>query len=147
MAGNFFAVSSGDVVCSTTPTTILQVRSLANVGRMVRKITITGKSAAGDTNAPSKVRVTTSGQTGTCSAATEGLPPTGETPVGSSKITFTVEPTTPVAAGYQRSVSPMGKDVIVFDPPRRIPGGQALNVEITAAAGTPTFNVEADLEE
>lgn len=148
MAGNYFGTSSGEVTCSTTPTTILQIRAAANVGRHVRKIVVEGREAAGGTESPGTVELLTSGSTGTGSAVTEGTPASGETLQGSSKHTFTVEPTTPVATGQKRSVYPSGGvGVFLFDPPLRIPGGQAINVRVTAASATPKFQATADAEE
>lgn len=153
MAGNRFSVSTGPVATSTTPKSVLQIKAATNVGVLLRRLTLTGTTAANSTDPPAKVRLTRTASGGafgtfTPITPTKDEPALAETIQATAGHTATVEPTTSTTGtNRQWQVSPLSGAIMIFEPPLRIPGGASLNVEITAGSGTPQFDTEAVCEE
>jgi hypothetical protein len=146
-------VSSGEVVMvAATAKTVLQIKAPANQRLVIKRLEVMGKQPAGGTDTPSKIRLTRSTAnfgTATGAATTDkNNPSNGETLQGTYGYNFTAEPTSPTDAGRTWEVNPqLGViDDLVQDKWIEVPGGQAINVEITAAA-TPTWVVDAFVEE
>lgn len=150
MAGNRFTVNSDAVATSTTPKSVLQVKAASNVPLLLTKIAVTGNAAAGGTDSPATVRLTRSTASfGTFTSATPAKddPARAETLQLTAGYNATVEPTSPTYTSKKRYCPPAGSVIWVLDPPVIVPGGNAINVEITAAAGTPSFITEVEGEE
>lgn len=152
MAGVLANATSGEVaLVAATPKTVLQIKAAANQRVLLKALRITGKAAAGGTDTPVKVRLTRSTAnfgTGTAVTPNKNDPTDDETLQTTVAKDFSVEPTTPTDAGVWWEVQPQS-GVIEFLPPGmeiKIPGGQALNVEMTST-GTPTLAVSALYEE
>lgn len=152
MAGLLCHVNSGEVaLVAATAKTVLQIKAATNQRVLLRGLKIMGKSPAGGTDTPVKVRLTRStANFGTFTGATpnKNNPSNGETVQTTCGANATAEPTTPTDGGMWWEVQPQS-GVIEFLPPGmevQIPGGQALNVECTSAA-TPTVMITASFEE
>lgn len=152
MAGLKLAVNSGEVtLVAATPKTILQVKAPANQRLKIANISILGKSPAGGTDTPVKVRVTRSTAsfgTGTAATPSKRNPSDPETIQSTAFANFTVEPTTPTDGGVWWEVQPQS-GIIQFMPPEymmEVPGGQSLNLEATSVA-TPTLLCVIQYEE
>ena len=154
MAGILLNITSVEqALVANTAKTVLQIKAPANQRVIVKAVKFFGKAAAGGTGVPIKVRLTRStanfGTAGTTQAVISKNDPTDDetvqTTVGGN---FTAEPTTPTDAGLQYEV-PDQSGIIEFLPPGqeiKIPGGQALNIEMTST-GTPTVIAQAICEE
>lgn len=151
MAGLLLSVTSGELaLVAATPKTVLQIKAPANQRLTLRTFSAFGKSAAGGTDVPVKVRFTrSSANFGTGFGATVGKanPSNGETAQGTYTV-LSAEPTSPSDGGYFDEFNPQSGLVIPFPPGMefQIPGGQALNIELTSA-GTPTVVVTCMVEE
>jgi hypothetical protein len=151
MAGLSLNATSGEVaLVASTAKTCLQLKAPANQKLKLRTLSLLGKQAAGGTDAPVKVRLTTSSANfGSGSGATVGKlnPGDAETPQGTYTVLGT-EPTSPTDSGYLLEFSPQSGLIVPFPPGLEIPipGGHALNIELTSSA-TPTVVVTATVEE
>lgn len=152
MAGLIWTANSGEVTLSAaTAKTVLQVKAPSNQRVTLKTLSILGKQSAGGTDAVCKVRITRStANFGTGTAATPGKTDTAwaETIQSTVAGNFTVEPTSPTDTGLWYEVQPQSGLIVPFPPGQepRIPGGAALNVEITSS-GTPTLLVTVTAEE
>ncbi len=154
MAGLLLTGNSGScTLVALTAKTILQIKMPANQRGVVRTIKLFGESAAGGTDVPCKVRLTYSTTNfGTGSAVTPGKndPGMAETVQSVWKGNFSAEPTSPTDMGSAYRFQPqLGViEPFYFGQEVRIPGGYALNVEVTSASGqTPTVMAVAVLDE
>ncbi len=152
MAGLICTVNSDEVaLVAATPKTVLSIKAAANHRVVLKSLSVFGKSAAGGTDTPLKVKLTRStANFGTGSSATPGkhnpsLPETVQTTCYSN---FTVEPTTPADSGVWFEVQPQSGLInpAAFGGEVEIPGGNALNIELTSIA-TPTVLVSATFAE
>lgn len=152
MAGNRFTANSGSVATSTTPKSVIQVKAAANVAVLVHKLTLVGNAAFGGTDSPADVRLTRVASGGAFGTWTGSItlakddPARAETLQATASYNATGEPTS-TATGKAVKVNPETGYSRVFDPPLIIPGGASLQVEITAAAVTPSFQTELECEE
>ncbi len=152
MAGLVCSATSGEVaLVAATAKTVLQIKAPTNQRVTMKKLVITGKQAAGGTDAPVLVRLTRSTAnfgTGTGVTPIKLDPGMGETVQSTSAKNFTVEPTSPTDALMSFEVQPQSGIIepYGFGAEPKIPGGQSLNIELTSAA-TPTLTVTAIFEE
>jgi hypothetical protein len=154
MAGLKLSVTSGEVaLVAATAKTLLQIKAPTNQRVLVKGLKVMGKSAAGGTDTPVKIRVTSSsanfGTAGATPTPGKRNPSNGETPQSTVGSNFSAEPTSPTDRGVLYEVSPQSGVIepFPFDNPYEIPGGQSLQVEATAPVGTPTIAVTLDYEE
>lgn len=152
MAGLNTFVNSGEVAfVAATPKTALQIKAPANQRLKIKGVKILGKQPAGGTDTPVKVRITRSTAnfgTGTGATFAKQDPSQTETVQATAASNFTVEPTSPTDGGLWWEVQPQA-GVIEFLPTGLeilIPGGQAVNFEVTSPA-TPTLAITAICEE
>lgn len=140
MAGMLLSATSGErSLVAATAQTVLQVVAPANQRLKIRQIKVLGKQSAGGTDQPAKMRLTRStGSFGTRTAVTPGKfdPGSAETVQSTAFSTFTVEPTSPADLGDWSEVQLQVGLILPFPPGMEviIPGGNALNVELTAPA-------------
>jgi len=152
MAGLILHANSGEVsLAASTPKTVLQIKAPTNQRLVLTSLRLLGKQPAGGTDTPVKVRITRStANFGTGSAVTPAKndPTDSETVQSTAAGNFTVEPTSPTDGGLWYEFSPQAGIIEPFAPGQeiKIPGGQALNVECTAAA-TATVLVTATYQE
>jgi hypothetical protein len=152
MAGVLAHVNSGEfALVGATPKTGLQIKAAAQQRAIVSSIRLMGKQPAGGTDTPVKVRLTRStANFGTGSVCTPGKndPSDSETLQTTVAGNFTVEPTTPTDGGLWWEVQPQAGVIELLMPGQeiKVPGGQALNIELTSAA-TPTVLVCASYTE
>ena len=153
MAGILFHATSGEVAASTAPKTFLQIKAATNQRALVRGIRIFGKQPAGGLDTPVKIRLTRStsnfGTAGVAAVAAKNNPSASETLQTTCGANFGTEPTSPSDTGILYEVQPQSGviEFLPFDEPWPIPGGNALNFEVTAASGTPTLAITAICEE
>jgi len=150
MAGLYLNVTSGEFALTANTAQSLQVKAPANQRLVIRGIRIFGKSAAGGTDVPVKVRMTqSSANFGSGSAAVVGknnqIDP--ETAQGTYTL-LTTEPTSPTDGGIEWEVQPQS-GIIEFLAPKLeipVPGGKAVNFQFTSVA-TPTMTITLAVEE
>lgn len=152
MAGLLWHVNSGEVTLSTSALSVLQIKAPTNQRVLIKGLKLMGKQAAGGTDGVVKIRMTRStANFGTFTGAT----PAKNDPTDSETIQTTcgsnasLEPTTPSDGGLWWEVQPQS-GVIEFLPPGmeiKIPGGQSVQFEATAPAGTPKMTLVASCEE
>lgn len=152
MAGVLLHVNSGEVaLVANTPKTVLAIKAPTNQRLLIRGLKFLGKSAAGGTDVPVKVRLTRStANFGTGSTATPAKndPNDGETVQSTAASNFTVEPTSPTDGGLCWEFSPQG-GIMESLPPDvllKVPGGQSVQFEMTAP-GAATALVTITYEE
>lgn len=152
MAALRLAVNSAEVVLvAATAKTALQIKAPTNQRLKITQISVLGKSAAGGTDTPLKIRLTRStANFGTGTAATPGKvdPAWAETVQSTAAGNFSAEPTSPTDSGTWFEVQPQVGIILPFPPGTEIliPGGNALNIEATSTA-TPTILVTVWYEE
>ncbi len=154
MAGLYCNVNSGEVtLVAATMMTALQIKSAANHRVTLKKLAIFGKQAAGGTDTPIKVRITRStanfGTAAGSAVAGKTDPAWAETvQTACGYGPFSVDPTTPTDSGIMFEVQPQSGviDPALFGGELKIPGGNAINIELTSIA-TPTVLIVATFEE
>lgn len=155
MAAQEITAAIDVTLVAATANEVLQVKAATNQRSVLKKLILTGESAAGGTDAVVRGRLTLSTANfgtfmGTVAKA-KANPSNGETiqTAFAGDTTGGTRPTTPTDLGVYFSFNPQGGiDVTPLLPKggQQIPGGQAVNVELTSA-GTPTVRGQATVEE
>lgn len=150
MAGIRFHINSGEVALINGTKTVLGIIAPANQRIIIKSLRITGKQAAGGTDAPILLKFQRSSNTGTGTTATPvKFDPTDDEILQSTgKGNFTIEPTGAVDSGLWWEVQLQG-GVEEFLPPGQeliIPGGQ-MGYFTGVATTTPTILITATCEE
>jgi len=152
MAGQRITASISVALAAATANEVMQIKAAANQRVLLRRLVVTGTASAGGTDAATTGRLTLSTAnfgtfTGTV-VKTKVNPSNGETiqTTFSGNTTGGTPSTTPTDLGQYFAVNPQSGIVLRYEPPLEIPGGQAINVELTNA-GTPTHRVFAEVEE
>lgn len=153
MAGLKLVASSGEVAyVASTEKTGLQLQAPTNQRLLVKNIRVTGKQAAGGTDTPIKLRLTTCvvANAGTGTTGTPGKlnPSDPETVQSVVKTNNSAEPSSVTDKGMVWDIQPQF-GVIEFWPQSEyieVPGGQCLNFCITSGA-TPTLTITVGYEE
>lgn len=133
MAGLHFTISSGEQTTGTTTRTLLQVVAPANQRVLVHRIDL-GLKGINPTDSPVLAEVVRQSTAGTSGAVTpvKRNESDAETIQATARNGFSsTEPTTGDVV-EQREVHPQGRDVIIFQPPLVVKGGNRLGVRVTA---------------